>query len=207
MTSQSTTQSTDALAPLPIRCTSSDCDAGLHCFKATQKLRKQGREGACRSCGEQLVNWHRVHGRRLDDVDFTFAQLRLELIRHHFWHLDFDDKALAHALRKGRLRLHAAARQRLQNSVRRVANPWDGRQTPWRGNTIYYAQHAVAACCRTCIAYWHAIPKDHDLTEAELRYLTGLVLRYLDERLPGLPDEPQQVPRFRKSAQRWAEEA
>jgi uncharacterized heparinase superfamily protein len=68
MTSQSTTQSTDALAPLPIRCTSSDCDAGLHCFKATQKLRKQGREGACRSCGEQLVNWHRVHGRRLEDA-------------------------------------------------------------------------------------------------------------------------------------------
>ena len=25
--------------------------------------------------------------------------------------------------------------------------------------------------------------------------------------IPGLPDEPQQVPRFRKSAQRWAEEA
>ena len=184
--------------PLPIRCTSSECDSGLHCFKATQKLRKQGREGACRSCGAQFVDWDRIHGRRLDDVDFTFAQLRLELVRHHFWHLDFDSKAIAHALRKGRTRLYDAARRRLQSSVARAGNAWDGRQTPWHGNTIFYAQHAVAACCRTCIEYWHAIPKDRDLSEIELDYLTGLVLRYLDERLPELPEEPQQLPSVRR---------
>ncbi len=36
----------------------------------------------------------------------------------------------------------------------------DGRQTPREGNTIFYAQHATASCCRTCIEYWHGIPKN-----------------------------------------------
>lgn len=193
MTSSSDDTSTTP-PPLPIRCTSSDCDAGLHCFKATQKLRKQQREGACRTCGAQLVDWDRIHSRRLDDIDFTFAQLRLEMVRHHFWHRPFDLRALNHALRKGRRRLYIAARRRLESSVGRAGNVWDGRQTPWRDNTIYYAQHAVAACCRTCIEYWHAIPKNRDLTVPELDYLTELVLRFLDERLPDLPDDPQRVP-------------
>jgi hypothetical protein len=201
MVSPETSPSSSTLPPLPIRCTSSDCEAGLHCFRATRKLRKENREGACRSCGVELVDWSRLHHRRLNDVDFTFAQLRLELIRHYFWHLNFDQKAVHHALRKGRRNLHAAARSRLQNSVARAGSPWDGRQTPWRGNVIHYAQHAVAACCRTCIQYWHAIPKDRDLTDAELEYLLGLVVRYLDERLPGLPEEPQKVPQIRASAQ------
>jgi hypothetical protein len=184
---------TATLPPLPIRCTSTACDVGLHCFKATQKLRKQHREGECRACGAQLIDWDRVHSRRLDDIGFTFAQLRLELVRHHFWHLKFDQKAINHAVRKGRRRLFAAARQRLERSVSRMS-AYDGRQTPWRGNTIYYAQHAVAACCRTCIEYWHGIPKGPDLSGAEIDYLYGLVTRYLNERLPDLPTGGQKVP-------------
>jgi hypothetical protein len=68
---------------------------------------------------------------------------------------------------------------------------WDGRQTPWHGSAIYYAQHATAACCRTCIEYWHGIPRVGDLGAKELDYLTDLVVRYLDERLPDLPADGQ----------------
>jgi hypothetical protein len=183
-----------ALAPLKITCTSSDCDADLHCFKATRKLVEDNKVGACRKCGVELIDWDRVHARRFDDVDFTFGQLRRELIRHYFWHLAFDEKALNHARRKERILLHEAARRRIDTSVRRAGMAFDGRQTPRSGNTIFYAQHATAACCRTCIEYWHGIPKDRDLTPNQTAYLASLVIAYLDERLPDLDDAPRRVP-------------
>lgn len=183
------------LMPLEITCTSSACDSGLHCFKATRELRAKNAVGACRSCGAELVDWQRVHDRNAVDATFTFEQLKLELIRHYFWHVEFDQKALDHALRKGRKALHAAARRRLESSVGRAGSPYDGRQTPFKGNTLYYAQHATASCCRACMEYWHAIPKDRDLTEDELEYLASLMVLFLDERLPDLPDDPTIVPR------------
>jgi hypothetical protein len=117
------------------------------------------------------------------------------MIRHHFWHLDFDESAVKHAVRKGRLLLHEAARRRIETSVLRAGQAFDGRQTPREGNTIFYAQHATAACCRTCIEYWHGVPKDRDLTAEEADYLTTLVIAFLDERLPDLADHPVSVPR------------
>jgi hypothetical protein len=185
---------TTELKPLKISCTASDCDEGLHCFKATQALIRTDQRGACRSCGANLIDWVRVHDCNLDDVDFTFASLEHEFIRHHFWHEGFDEKALNHARRKGRTQLYAAALHRLEKSVGHGADAFDGRQTPFKGNTIYFAQHAVAACCRTCIEYWHGIERDRSLNEQELSYLHGLVVRFLQTRLPELPDEPQKVP-------------
>jgi hypothetical protein len=187
------TTSPTALAPLKITCTSANCDADLHCFKASRKLANENRTGACRSCGAELIDWERVHGRRPNDVVFTFEQLRRELIRHYFWHLPFDEKAINHARRKGRLRLHRAARHRLEMYVAKAGMPFDGRQTPRQGNTIFYAQHATASCCRTCIEYWHDIPKNRDLTAEELSYLATLVIAYLDERIPDLDNNPVEV--------------
>lgn len=194
-----TTNPPGGLAPLKISCTSSDCDADLHCFKATRKLMKENKAGACRSCGVQLIDWPRLHDRSLNDVAFTFRELRRELIRHHFWHLAFDQKALNHAKRKGRRALYEAARQRIETSVTRAGMAFDGRQTPRSGNTLYYAQHATASCCRRCVEYWHAIPTDRDLTAEEAEYLTSLVIFYLDERLPELADDPMYVPPQRSS--------
>jgi hypothetical protein len=185
------------LAPLKVKCTDAKCEDDLHCFKATKQMLADDEAGACRECGIQLVDWARVHARDLADIDHTFGELRRELIRHHFFHLDFDERARNHALRKGRLQLHEAAHRRLVTSVVRAGSAWDGQQTPFTGNTIYYAQHATASCCRKCIEYWHAIPSDRDLTAEETAYLHGLVVRFLDERLADLPDEPQRVPRRR----------
>jgi hypothetical protein len=123
MTSPTSPQS---LPPLKITCTSSDCEADLHCFKATQKLARANKVGACRACGVELIDWRRVHGRSLDDVAFTFEQLRHELIRHHFWHLPFDQRALNHARRKGRVQLHEAARRRIDTSVGQAGVAFDG---------------------------------------------------------------------------------
>ena len=189
---------TTGLPKLAISCTKSDCDDNLHCFRSTKKLRDQGLGGACRDCHAQLVDWPRVHERKLDDVDHTFTELRLELIRHHFWHVDIDEQARNHALRKGRTALLGSAGGRIAKAVAAELPYRDGQQTPFTGNVIYYAQHATASCCRTCVEYWHGIEKGRALTASEQNYLVQLVTVYIDERLPDLPEGPTKVPRRRR---------
>src|SRR5688572_22646525 len=105
------------LEPLKLTCTSADCDNGLHCFKATRAMKKENKSGACRSCGIELVDWLRLHKKDAQDTDYTFRSLKRELIRHHFWHVQIDDKAIAHARRKGNNGMRAAARARISKYV------------------------------------------------------------------------------------------
>jgi hypothetical protein len=76
--------------PLKIKCTASDCDNDLHCFKATRKMAQADR-GRCRACGADLVDWHRLHQREIADAKCTFRGLKHELIRHHFFHETLED--------------------------------------------------------------------------------------------------------------------
>jgi hypothetical protein len=57
------------------------------------------------------------------------------------------------------VRKHAA--EFFATRVAPAAPPKDGRQTPCRGHPVFVAQHATAACCRTCLERWHQIPKGH----------------------------------------------
>ncbi|MEX0784988.1 MAG: DUF4186 family protein [Dehalococcoidia bacterium] len=124
------------------------------------------------------------------------ASLRHEFIRHHFWHVDIDQRAINHALRKGRSGLSSGVIKRIAESVGTPPHPREGRQTPWKGNVIYYAQHAVAACCRRCIEQWHGIPREEPLTTTEIEYLAELVWCFIDERVPELDQEGVYVPRL-----------
>jgi len=161
-------------APLKISCTAADCSNELHCFKATKKM-AEGDRGRCRACGADLVDWNRLHKRKIADAEYTFRALKHELIRSHFFHETIDETAVAHARRKGRIRLREAVRNRLERYLAPAALPWDGRQTPFSGSSIFYAQHATACCCRTCLEYWHNIPKGRALTEKELQYCEALI--------------------------------
>jgi len=182
--------------PLDIKCTATDCENDLHCFKQLKKMKPDER-GKCRDCGADLVDWKRLHRRDKGDAKHTFASLQHELIRHHFFHLSVDDQAMRHAQRKGRTKLKEAARHRLEKYLAVADPPRDGRQTPMQGNAIFYAQHATATCCRTCLEYWHAIPKGRPLTPDEVDYCAALVDLFLDEKLPDLADGPINVPRRR----------
>lgn len=184
-------------APLEIKCTSTDCDNDLHCFKQLKKMTHDQR-GKCRACGADLIDWKRLHRRDRGDAEHTFAALQHELIRHHFFHRRIDEKAMRHAQRKGRMALKVAARDRLGKYLA-VAEPRrDGLQTPFEGNAIYYAQHATATCCRTCLEYWHDIPKGRPLTDEEFEYCVALVGLFIDEKLPDLAETPIKVPRRRR---------
>ncbi|MDE0230335.1 MAG: DUF4186 family protein [Spirochaetaceae bacterium] len=185
--------------PLNIKCTSADCENELHCFKQLKKMTEEQR-GKCRYCGADLVDWDRLHMRDFGDVAYTFAALKNEMIRHFFFHREIDERAVRHGQRKGRIQLKEAARHRLSKYLAPATPARDGRQTPFEGNAIYYAQHATATCCRTCLEYWHDIPKGRELTAEEQAYCAALVDLYLDERLPELADTPIRVPNLRRHA-------
>lgn len=184
------------LEPLKLSCTKSDCDKGLHCFRES-KRRVKHPSGACQACGASLVNWDRVRKRDPQDFEHTFESLKNEWIRHHYWHEKVDEHARRHALRKGREGIRLAIEKRIRNSLI-VDNPREGRQTPWTGNILYYAQHATACCCRRCVEYWHDIPKTQPLTDDQVTYFKELCLRYIFDRMPELPEYGQRVPSIRK---------
>jgi len=189
---------TAALPPLKIKCTSTDCEKGLHCFKQTRKMKIANQKGQCRACGVELIDWDRVKRHDLTDIDYAFRALKFEFIRHYFWHVDFDQAALDHARRKGKSGMRLAAERRVRNSVGAAHPGFDGRQTPKKGNALYYAQHATASCCRQCIEEWHGFPKGEALTEDEIAYLSGLVMAYVEERLPDLTELGERVPARRR---------
>ena len=180
----------EVMPPLKVTCTSVDCERNLHCF-----LRKRGMPpealGGCRACGAKLVDWTRVQRRDPSDADFTFQALKHEKIRHHMWHVAIDQAALELARKRGRTATNARVEGRLRSSIGKASGAFDGRQTPMQGNVIYYAQHATATCCRKCLHYWHGIATNRPLAAPELAYCVDLVIKYLDERLRGLPDDPQ----------------
>lgn len=182
--------------PYKVTCTSTNCGAGLHCFKFHSRRMNPAQKGTCRECGADLVDWERVQKRDLSDIENTIESLKYELIRHHAWHATIDDKAINHARRKGRNGMLVAVENRLANALAPATPARDGRQTPMDGgNAIYYAQHATATCCRTCLEYWHGIPTKRPLTEDELTYCKGLIMAYIDYNLPFLTPDGEHVPR------------
>ena len=209
--------------PLGITCKSTKCKEGLHCFLDAPRNRRQAQDASsathtqqgngsvptepksrrCWKCGADLVDWNRVYKHNVQDAAYTFQCLKFETIRHHFWHIPIDQNAINHALRKGLIRMREAVEKRLHNAIGNGVKPeeptFDGRQTPMEGNSIFYAQHATATCCRKCMEVWHNIPRDQDLTDAQIRYFADLIMLFIKERLPFLSDEGQKVPPIRKS--------
>lgn len=189
---------------MKITCTTTMCDADLHCFLLSKKLSQRLSPGSCRSCGQALVSLQRTAQRNLDDIDATFAALQRECIRHYFWHVPFGQKALNYARRRGRIELEARIAGRIQSRIGAETPYRDGQQTPiadTKADALDYALHAVAACCRRCANYWHGIPLGRALDETEVNYLSELVRRYLRARLPDLQDGPTKVPPIRRRAE------
>jgi hypothetical protein len=188
---------------IKISCTMTMCEADLHCFKLTEKLSKKLSPGSCRECGQLLVSLQRTADRDLRDVDATFAALQKECIRHYFWHVPFSQKALDSATRAGRIKLETRVVSRIRSRIGKEKPFRDGTQTPTahdRADAIDFASHAVAACCRKCVNYWHGIPIGRALADEEIYYLSELVFLYLQARLPNLAENPQPVPRRARQA-------
>ncbi len=72
--------------------------------------------------------------------------------------------------------------------TKRIASAFpekDGKQTPWKGHPVFVAQHATATCCRACIQKWHGIEKGRALTEEEIEFLVGLIVKWIENNADG----------------------
>lgn len=178
----------DSLLPLDITCGSTKCEEELHCFSLKKSSEKNfGKKGVCHQCGADLIDWNRIHKHDIQDVNFTFQNMKSELIRHVFWHTQIDEKAINDAEKKGLDILITKARKIIKSRVGKYSTFIDGRQTPMGdGDIINYAQHATATCCRKCIEIWHNIPKEEPLTEEQIDFFTELVILYAVEKVPKL---------------------
>jgi Domain of unknown function (DUF4186) len=183
--------------PLPdVKCKATKCEEGLHCFRPKRAAPLTLVGGACHACKEDSVDWQQAYKRDISQVDALFSELRKEYIRQHFWDVPINDKFKRRLLIKGKNKLKVEAAKRIKSSVREAGTTryQDGTQTPTKKyNIIYFAQHATATCCRKCIKYWHGIPYDRDLEPAEEIYLQQLITKYIETRLPDLPDEGSQL--------------
>ena len=200
----SSTASWNEETPLEeVTCTSSDCERDLHSFLRKYPRGQSYRNGKCRDCGVEFINWNRLDQHDLSDVENTVACLERELIRHIYWHKTFDQTAINHAKRKGCEGLRIAAERRLHQSVGPPKSelPRDGNQTPFTRNVLYYAQHSTATCCRKCIEAWHGIPREQALTNDQIGYMTELLMHYVDKRMPELTPNGEKVPRRRRGQQ------
>ena len=186
------------LQPLEITCKSADCEAGLHCFKQHKKEMMLFNKGSCVYCGVGLVDWSRIHKKNYSDIEYVFNSLKFEYYRHHYWHKEIDQKAINHALRKGRRKMKDAAEKRIRTSIGPAQPFHDGWQTGKEGNILFYAQHATATCCRKCLNYWHGIPLGRELSDGEIEYFSNLIMRFVDDRMPNLPEGPTHVPPIRR---------
>lgn len=187
---------------LNIRCTDTDCKNDLHCFRATPQMIKDGRKGLCQECGAKLVNWERISRKKLSDVNYTFRVLKLEMVRHFFWHVELGIKAINHARRKGKHKLKEHVSRHLSKAIAPASPYKDGFQTPMREGAptvIPYAQHATATCCRTCLEYWHDIEKGTQLSNRQIEYLTELVCLYVEDRIPELTEDGETIPPLRRA--------
>jgi hypothetical protein len=170
-----------------------DCQDKGHVFYKSRRFNLTGYP-VCQICGLDDVNWGRLHKRNYADIEYTIEQLKREAVRVDWWIKEFDIKAKNQAIKKGYTELRKSAQKRLIASIGRVyqmvdgtRKPYrDGYQTPYTGNSIYFAQHALGCCCRKCVAVWHGIPNGRDLTEKEIEYFVELTMFYLKKKLPDL---------------------
>ncbi len=139
--------------------------------------------------GRTSFDWDTVHRREIERIDAVLAELPKELIRHHYWHRELPQAMLDRTARWQRetiaKRTHAAIHSHVGAPSSEIFR--DGTQTQDEHSEhaqIYFlGMHAVAVCCRKCMEYWHGIPRDHRLTEAEEQYFATLVWAYICKRM------------------------
>lgn len=59
----------------------------------------------------------------------------------------------------------------------------DGHQTPMSHHPVFIAQHATAACCRSCLEKWHHISQGRPLTRTQIEFIASLIMAWLEQEM------------------------
>jgi hypothetical protein len=172
---------------LGIVCGRSECEQQLHSF-GRPPSRAHLPPGPCENCGVAVVPWNLMHTRDLTQVNLKMGFLKIEWIRHFFFNLPVTPRIEQFARTKGLDGLETAVQQQLtQKRMLNFDPTWDRRQTKMLDGTIvHWARHAMGCCCRQCLVYWHNVPLDATLSEADIDYFRKLLMVYVKSRIPSL---------------------
>ncbi len=172
---------------LGITCGRSECKTDLHCFRPKHGDNPAS-PGPCRECGAQLINWSQMHAREALEATEKFSLLRKEWIRHFFFHLPLTARIETYARQHGSSGLVDIAQKQLsKGSMLEFNESSDFKQTKMLDGTIvHWGRHAVACCCRRCMAYWHNVPLTAELSAADIDYFGQLIMLYIKYRMPHL---------------------
>lgn len=106
----------------------------------------------------------------------VLERLKFSRFRSSF-HLSEKDKNFVRE--KGLEKVERDAFEILQKRIGELkAN--DGRQTPWRGHPVFTAQHALALCCRKCMAKWYGISPKEKLNDEKIGELRVIVINWIE---------------------------
>jgi hypothetical protein len=179
------------LTPLDVTCSTTLCNEGFH-FHTSSVIKKGQKKGDCKDCGDNSIDWDRIHAKNPDDIQYTFDSLKKELLRHVCWVNEVDDTAIEFALSRGKDAILKKASEIISKKIAKIpTGHWDYKCTPKQGKEIInYAQHATATCCRKCLDRWHNIPENKVLTSEQIKYCVDLIELYVNDRIPNLLNEP-----------------
>lgn len=144
-----------------------DCENGKHYFIFDGDTH-------CRFCGYKFP--HSEIMRAKPDY-ITVKHIMEESMWNNEWlHVDLDNvaKSRAAAVNKHKVK------QVLAKSIG-VCRKNDGRQTPYYGDPVYYAQHGLGCCCRKCLEKFYGIPRDTALSDGDLEYFADLIMEFIKE--------------------------
>jgi hypothetical protein len=129
-----------------------------------------------------------MHVREALGATQKFDLLKKEWIRHFFFHVPLTPRIERYARKHGSTGLAIVARRQLsQNKMLRFIESLDFNQTQMlKGTIVHWARHAVACCCRRCMAYWHNVPLAAELSAADIDYFVTLIMFYVKDRIPDL---------------------
>jgi hypothetical protein len=99
------------------------------------------------------------------------------------FHLNYQEKQ--YIKQQGYLTLEKQAKHIITSKLKTKPTN-DGRQTPFRGNPIFKAQHATACSSRKAIQRWHRIPSYRQLTEEEIHHLTNKIMTWIRKEMKGI---------------------
>lgn len=119
-----------------------------------------------------------------DAIEQRLDALAKQRFRARF-HLRGRERALVQLRGLRAIRTHAD--DLIATRVAPAEPPRDGKQTPYRNHPVFVAQHATATCCRGCLERNHQIPRGHDLTADERRYVTDVIMRWIEREIPDAP--------------------
>ena len=87
-----------------------------------------------------------------------------------------NKKMKDYVIEKGMDKIKKDAYDLIEKRIAPEVIPNDGKQTPMKQvHPVFIAQHAVGACCRSCLERIHHIPKGRELTKDEVDYIVRVI--------------------------------